>query len=178
MTEKKQERYDKAYIKMALEWAKLSHCNRKKVGAIIVKNRMIISDGYNGTVEVTTVAERTFTYTVSGTPASPAILSTNAQVLLISPFDNETRDLTFRSHKDINIYPYVTDRENAKLNHLTAEDNNQLWHLIVNPQRKKVDDQAVKPEIRQAANDIRKVLREIFQEGQKFQQPAFYQFSF
>ena len=34
---------------MALEWAKLSHCNRKKVGAIIVKNKMIISDGYNGT---------------------------------------------------------------------------------------------------------------------------------
>ena len=49
MTERKQERYDKAYIRMALEWAKLSHCNRKKVGAIIVKNKMIISDGYNGT---------------------------------------------------------------------------------------------------------------------------------
>ena len=49
MTEKKQERYDKAYIRMALEWAKLSHCNRKKVGVIIVKNKMIISDGYNGT---------------------------------------------------------------------------------------------------------------------------------
>ena len=49
MTERKQERYDKAYIRMALEWANLSHCNRKKVGAIIVKNKMIISDGYNGT---------------------------------------------------------------------------------------------------------------------------------
>lgn len=49
MTKIKQERYDKAYLRMALEWAKLSHCNRKKVGAIIVKNRMIISDGYNGT---------------------------------------------------------------------------------------------------------------------------------
>ena len=49
MTDKKQEKYDKAYLRMALEWAKLSHCNRKKVGAIIVKNRMIISDGYNGT---------------------------------------------------------------------------------------------------------------------------------
>ena len=34
---------------MALEWGKLSHCKRKKVGALIVKNRMIISDGYNGT---------------------------------------------------------------------------------------------------------------------------------
>ena len=49
MTVQKQKKYDKAYLRMALEWAKLSHCNRKKVGAIIVKNRMIISDGYNGT---------------------------------------------------------------------------------------------------------------------------------
>jgi dCMP deaminase len=34
---------------MAQEWGKLSHCTRKKVGALIVKDRMIISDGYNGT---------------------------------------------------------------------------------------------------------------------------------
>ena len=34
---------------MAMEWAKLSYCTRKKVGALIVKDRMIISDGYNGT---------------------------------------------------------------------------------------------------------------------------------
>lgn len=45
----KQIRYDRAYMRMAMEWAKLSHCKRKKVGAIIVKDRMIISDGYNGT---------------------------------------------------------------------------------------------------------------------------------
>ncbi len=45
----KQFRYDSAYLKMALEWAKLSHCKRKQVGALIVKNNMIISDGYNGT---------------------------------------------------------------------------------------------------------------------------------
>ena len=45
----KQLRYDIAYMKMALEWAKLSHCTRKKVGALIVKDNMIISDGYNGT---------------------------------------------------------------------------------------------------------------------------------
>ena len=45
----KQKRYDNAYMRMALEWAKLSHCKRKQVGALIVKNRMIISDGYNGT---------------------------------------------------------------------------------------------------------------------------------
>ena len=34
---------------MAQEWGQLSYCHRKKVGAIIVKDRMIISDGYNGT---------------------------------------------------------------------------------------------------------------------------------
>ena len=45
----KQLRYDKAYLKMAKEWGKLSHCKRKQVGALIVKDRMIISDGYNGT---------------------------------------------------------------------------------------------------------------------------------
>ncbi|MCB0402036.1 MAG: dCMP deaminase family protein [Flavobacteriales bacterium] len=45
----KQLRYDTAYLKMAMEWANLSHCQRKKVGALIVKDRMIISDGYNGT---------------------------------------------------------------------------------------------------------------------------------
>lgn len=45
----KQIRYDKAYMRMAVEWAKLSYCQRKQVGAIIVKDRMIISDGYNGT---------------------------------------------------------------------------------------------------------------------------------
>lgn len=46
---KKQLKYDKAYLRMATEWAKLSHCKRKKVGALIVKDRMIISDGFNGT---------------------------------------------------------------------------------------------------------------------------------
>jgi dCMP deaminase len=49
MTEKKQLKYDKAYLKMALEWGKLSHCKRKQVGALIIKDRMIISDGFNGT---------------------------------------------------------------------------------------------------------------------------------
>ena len=48
MNEKKI-RYDKAYMKMASEWSKLSHCKRKQVGALIVKDRMIISDGFNGT---------------------------------------------------------------------------------------------------------------------------------
>jgi dCMP deaminase len=45
----KQNRYDKAYLRLALSWAQLSHCSRKKVGAIIVKDSIIISDGYNGT---------------------------------------------------------------------------------------------------------------------------------
>ena len=49
MTIKKQEKYDRAYLRMAVEWAQLSHCKRKQVGALIVKNGMIISDGYNGT---------------------------------------------------------------------------------------------------------------------------------
>ncbi|MFT3884626.1 MAG: dCMP deaminase family protein [Flavobacteriales bacterium] len=46
---RKQERYDRAYMRMATEWAALSHCIRKKVGALIVKEGMIVSDGYNGT---------------------------------------------------------------------------------------------------------------------------------
>tara|TARA_B100001540_G_C15752410_1_gene617643 strand:+ start:532 stop:996 length:465 start_codon:yes stop_codon:yes gene_type:complete len=45
----KQARYDRAYLRMATEWAKLSHCKRRQVGAIIVKNNIIIADGYNGT---------------------------------------------------------------------------------------------------------------------------------
>lgn len=46
---KKQNKYDKAYLRLAKEWSKLSYCKRKQVGAIIVRDRMIISDGYNGT---------------------------------------------------------------------------------------------------------------------------------
>lgn len=49
MNKDKKNKYDKAYLRIAKEWSKLSFCERKKVGAIIVKNRMIISDGYNGT---------------------------------------------------------------------------------------------------------------------------------
>lgn len=45
----KKEKYDKAYLRIAREWGQLSYCQRKKVGAIIVKDKMIISDGYNGT---------------------------------------------------------------------------------------------------------------------------------
>tara|TARA_Y100000589_G_scaffold318618_1_gene346304 strand:- start:2277 stop:2744 length:468 start_codon:yes stop_codon:yes gene_type:complete len=45
----KQAKYDRAYLRMATEWAKLSHCKRRQVGAIIVKNNIIIADGFNGT---------------------------------------------------------------------------------------------------------------------------------
>lgn len=45
----KQEKYDRAYLRMAKEWGKLSYCHRKQVGAVVVRDRMIISDGYNGT---------------------------------------------------------------------------------------------------------------------------------
>lgn len=45
----KTNKYDKAYLRIAKEWSLLSYCKRKQVGAIIVKDRMIISDGYNGT---------------------------------------------------------------------------------------------------------------------------------
>ncbi len=45
----KQTKYDLAYLRMAREWGALSYCKRRKVGAIIVRDRMIISDGYNGT---------------------------------------------------------------------------------------------------------------------------------
>ena len=49
MNEKKLNKYDKAYLRIAKEWSLLSYCKRKQVGAIIVRDRMIISDGYNGT---------------------------------------------------------------------------------------------------------------------------------
>lgn len=48
-SKEKQKKYDLAYIKMAEIWGNLSYCKRKKVGALIVKDNMIISDGYNGT---------------------------------------------------------------------------------------------------------------------------------
>ncbi len=49
MANQKQLKYDQAYLKMAATWGQLSYCERKKVGALIVKDRMVISDGYNGT---------------------------------------------------------------------------------------------------------------------------------
>lgn len=45
----KQGQFDRRYLEMALIWAKNSYCTRRQVGALIVKDKMIISDGYNGT---------------------------------------------------------------------------------------------------------------------------------
>ena len=45
----KQERRDDLYMRMARTWAENSYCVRRKVGALLVKDQMIISDGYNGT---------------------------------------------------------------------------------------------------------------------------------
>lgn len=48
-TENKLLDLDKRYLRMAAIWAENSYCTRRKVGALIVKDKMIISDGYNGT---------------------------------------------------------------------------------------------------------------------------------
>lgn len=49
MNADKQKQFDKSYLDMARVWAQNSYCKRRQVGALIVKDRMIISDGYNGT---------------------------------------------------------------------------------------------------------------------------------
>ena len=43
------EKFDRSYLEMAQIWSRNSYCKRRQVGALIVKDRMIISDGYNGT---------------------------------------------------------------------------------------------------------------------------------
>ena len=43
------EKFDKSYMEMASLWARNSYCKRRQVGALLVKDRMIISDGFNGT---------------------------------------------------------------------------------------------------------------------------------
>jgi len=49
MTEEKQHQLDQRYLRMARIWAENSYCKRRQVGALVVKNQMIISDGFNGT---------------------------------------------------------------------------------------------------------------------------------
>ncbi len=48
-SKEKQQQFDLSYIQMARIWGKNSYCKRRQVGALLVKDRMIISDGYNGT---------------------------------------------------------------------------------------------------------------------------------
>jgi len=48
-SKQKQDQFDLRYIQMARVWSKNSYCKRRQVGALLVKERMIISDGYNGT---------------------------------------------------------------------------------------------------------------------------------
>ena len=49
ISQEKQQQFDLRYIQMARIWAKNSYCKRRQVGALLVKNKMIKSDGYNGT---------------------------------------------------------------------------------------------------------------------------------
>ena len=49
MTNEKQRKFDQRYLEMARIWAQNSYCQRRQVGALVVKQGMIISDGYNGT---------------------------------------------------------------------------------------------------------------------------------
>ena len=49
LAQQESSKFDLAYLRMAIEWSKLSHSKRKQVGALIVKDGMIVSDGYNGT---------------------------------------------------------------------------------------------------------------------------------
>lgn len=49
MNQEKQQLFDQRYLDMARIWAQNSYCKRRQVGALVVKNGMIISDGYNGT---------------------------------------------------------------------------------------------------------------------------------
>ena len=48
-SKEKQRKFDQRYLEMARIWAQNSYCQRRQVGALVVKNGMIISDGYNGT---------------------------------------------------------------------------------------------------------------------------------
>ena len=48
-SKEKQQKLDQRYLRMARIWAENSYCQRRQVGALVVKEKMIISDGYNGT---------------------------------------------------------------------------------------------------------------------------------
>jgi hypothetical protein len=71
----------------------------------VVEISGVSSTGYNGVHEVVSVTDDTFTFTVLNSLATPAVLGNSASVLLISPFDTSTRDVTLKSYKDVSIYP-------------------------------------------------------------------------
>ena len=60
------EKFDQRYLEMAEVWARNSYCKRRQVGALLVKDRMIISDGYNGTPSGTRIR---FFFWEYGTPS-------------------------------------------------------------------------------------------------------------
>ena len=69
-----------------------------------VEIRGVTSPGYGGVFKVTAVTDDTFTYTVSGSPTTPAVLAVGtAKAAVISPFDETTRDVTLSTHYDIPI---------------------------------------------------------------------------
>ena len=63
--EEKQKKLDHRYLRMSKIWAENSYCKRRQVGALVVKDKTIISDGYNGTPSSTTFAK------MRPTPPSP-----------------------------------------------------------------------------------------------------------
>ena len=76
MNEEKQRVLDIRYLRMARIWSENSYCRRRQVGALIVKNQMIISDGYNGTPSgFDNICEdpegSTFPYVLQAEPSGP-----------------------------------------------------------------------------------------------------------
>lgn len=86
----KQEILDYRYLRMAHIWAENSYCQRRKVGALIVKDKMIISDGYNGTpVGFENVCEDDNDHT------KPYVLHAEANAITkVAQSNNSSRDAT------------------------------------------------------------------------------------
>ena len=92
MSEKtdKQLELDKRYLRMAAIWAENSYCKRRQVGALIVKDQMIISDGYNGTPSgFENVCEDEFNVT------KPYVLHAEANAITkVAASSNSSKDAT------------------------------------------------------------------------------------
>ena len=93
------------------------------------------STGYNGIHEVVSAADDTFTITVSNSLATPAVLGTNASVLLISPFDTSTRDVTLKSYKEVSIYPIYGGFSSLQKNRygLGPRQSNAIKYMFAAP---------------------------------------------